>query len=90
MAQAPFQVMEIFDDVDDAQCYFDTLHKQILDQHAPIKSIVIRPNQPPFMNCSLMKVAHRKAQLQNRVRRFPNRKNFENFRVIRNKTTSIR
>ncbi len=31
LAQAPFQVMEIVDDVDDAQCYFHTLHKQILD-----------------------------------------------------------
>ncbi len=45
-----------------AQWYFDTLHKQILDQHAPIKSRVIRPNQPPFMNSSLRNVAHRKAQ----------------------------
>ncbi len=81
--------MEFFYDVDDAQWYFDTLHKQILDQHAPIKSRVIRPNQPPFMNSNLRKVAHRKAQFQNRVRRFPNHKNFENVCVIRYKTTSI-
>ncbi len=42
------------------------------------------------MNSSLRKVAHRKAQLQNRVRRFLNRNFFENICVIRNKTTSIR
>ncbi len=42
------------------------------------------------MNSRLRKVAHRKAQLQNRVWCFPNRKNFENFRIIQNKTTSIR
>ncbi len=47
--------MEIVDDVDDAPWYFDTFHKQILDQHAPTKSIFIRPNQPPFMNSSLIK-----------------------------------
>ncbi len=45
LAQAPFQVTEIFEDVDNAQWYVDTLHKQILDQHVPIKSRVIIPNK---------------------------------------------
>ncbi len=82
--------MEIFEDIDDSTWFYDTMHRDILDSHAPLKSIMIRPNQRSFMNSALRKVAHRKAQLQNKAFRFPNTINFEKYRVQRNKTTSIR
>ena len=88
--QAPFHVMEIFDDIDDSVWYFDTLQKDILNSHAPLKSRIIRPNQPPFMNAALRKAAHRKAQLHNRNDMYPNRRNYEAYRVQRNKTANIR
>ncbi len=56
----------------------------------PLKSRIIRPNQPPSMNSALRKAAHRKAQPENKKKHFPNNINFEKFRVQRNKTTSIR
>ncbi len=90
VAQAPFHVMEIFEDIDDFTWFYDKMHRDILDSHAPLKSRIIRPNQPRFMNSALRKAAHRKAQLQNKANRFTNTIDFETYRVQRNKTTSIR
>ncbi len=89
-AQAPFHVMEIFEDIDDSTWFYDMMHRDIPDSHAPLKSRMIRPNQSPFMNSALRKAAHRKAQLQNKANRFPNTIHFEKYRVQRIKTTSIR
>ncbi len=90
VAQAPFHVMEIFEDIDDSTWFYNMMHRDILDSHAPLNSGMIRPNQPTFMNSAIRKAAYRKAQLQNKANRFPNTINLEKYRVQRNKTTSIR
>ena len=59
-------------------------------QLAPLKSKRVRPNQPPFMNSRLRKNVHLKAQLRNRYNKYPNRRNWELFRIQRNRTTQIR
>ncbi len=82
--------MKIFDDIDDPMWFYNPMHRDILDSHATLKSRIIRPNQPPYLNSALRKAAHRKAQLENKKNCFPNNINFEKFRVQRNKTTSIR
>lgn len=46
----PFQVAEIFDDVDDRLYVFDCLYEDILCKHAPLKQVRIKGNQVPFMN----------------------------------------
>ena len=39
MSGAPWSVVEVFDDVDDKLYSFDLLFNEILDHHAPIRSI---------------------------------------------------
>ena len=43
----PFQVAEIFDDVDDRLYVFDCLYEDILCKHAPLKQVRIKGNQLP-------------------------------------------
>ena len=42
MSFAPWSVLGIFDDVDDKSHAFDLLLNEILDHHAPIRSIKVR------------------------------------------------
>ena len=47
MSFAPWSVLEIFDDVDDKLHAFDLLFNEILDHHAPIRSIKVRGKPNP-------------------------------------------
>ena len=44
LAQVPFHVGAIFDDIDDKYWYFQSLMTEVLDRHAPFKSKRVRPN----------------------------------------------
>ena len=47
---APYQIMEVFDDVDDKYYVFESLYIDILNEHEPLKQFQVRGNQVPFMN----------------------------------------
>ena len=43
-------VIDIFEDTDDKLNVFNILYNQVLDQHAPIKTIKVNTRPVPFMN----------------------------------------
>ena len=90
LAEAPFHVGAVFDSTDDKFWYFQNLYSRIINEHAPLKQKCIRPVQPPFINSLLRKNVNRKAQLRHRYNKFPTRRNWEQYRVQRNRTTAIR
>ncbi|CAH3131705.1 unnamed protein product [Pocillopora meandrina] len=47
MSGAPWSVVEVFDDGDDKLHAFDLLFNEILDRHAPIRSIKVRGKPNP-------------------------------------------
>ena len=47
MSFAPWSVLEIFDHIDDKSHAFDLLFNEILDHHAPIRSIKVHGKQNP-------------------------------------------
>ena len=47
MSGAPWSVVEVFDDVDDKLHAFDLLFNEIIDHHAPIRSIKVRGKPNP-------------------------------------------
>jgi len=49
LQNAPFHVMDVFDDVDDKLFAFESLYLDIINEHAPIKKFHARGNQVPFM-----------------------------------------
>ena len=90
LANAPFHVGSVFNCVEDKYWFFHHLLLSILNEHAPLKTKKIRPVQPPFMNARLRKNVHLKSQLRNRYNKFPTRRNWEMFRIQRNRTSHIR
>ena len=85
---APFHVAGIFDDIDDAVWFHDTLLKEVIDRHAPQKRKRARPNQAPFINGELRRAINVKRTLRKLSKKYKNK--WEAYRVQRNKVTSLR
>ena len=56
MSCAPWSVVEVFDDVDDKLHAFDLLFNEILDHHAPTRSIKVRGKPNPCITEELREV----------------------------------
>jgi len=66
LEKAPFHVSECLE-VED-QCEFITkLYRQVLDEHAPLKTKTIRSKQCPYMNSAWRRAIFKKHQLYNRL-----------------------
>ena len=86
----PMNVCNVFDDVSDKYWAFCHMYNSVLDEHAPMKSKVIRSEKIPYMNSTLMKEMHKrnhykKMYLQNR-----SNDNWELYRRQRNLVTDMR
>ena len=86
----PFSVCDSFENPDDIQWAHNLLIKEILDEHAPMKSKKVRPFTPPFMNNALRKSIMTKTRLRNRFMKIKKKSDWEIYRLQRNKTTKIR
>ena len=69
----PFQICNIFDDVEDAMWCHSYLLNDVVNIHAPLKKKYLRRPQVPYMNSSLRKAINYKAMLRNKY--FKNRCN---------------
>ena len=90
LSTAPYHVGEVFDDVDDAYWYFETLTKQIIDENAPLKKKVIRNNSVPYMNGALRKAINVKNMYRRKFYKHKSSATWEVYRVHRNKVTKQR
>ena len=91
IANAPFHVSDIFDEIDDKYNFMDILVTNILNEHAPLKSKKPLENPNPYMNAELRKTLHYKAMLRNKYfRKGRNKHSWEEYRKIRNKSNKIR
>ena len=62
-----YQVYEIFDDVDDAYWFYETLTKLVIDEDAPLKKKIISNNQTPYRNGPLRKAVNIKKFVQKKM-----------------------
>ena len=89
MQSAPFQVAEIFDDVEDAAWYTSCLISNTLDYHAPIKKKWLKKKSPPFMNACMRKAIFKRNMARNLFYKF-GKSHWEDFRMKRNTLVSVR
>ena len=90
VSSIPFHVAEIFDCVDDAYWMCNVMLKDVVDEHAPLKTRFIKHNQVPYMNNELRKLINVKNMLKRKYDRQKNTSNWENYRKKRNAVTSLR
>ncbi len=86
----PFQVSQIFDDVDDQLWFHNKLFDNIINEHAPLKKRVVKSRQLPYMNGELRRAINVKGMLKRKKDRFPTHENKKNFRVQSNFVTALK
>ena len=65
----PFQVANIFDDIDDSYWAFSHLLTNVIDGHAPKKKKLIKHSDAPFMNKELRQAMYRKRLAHNKAKK---------------------
>jgi hypothetical protein len=91
VSHIPFQVMDIFNDIDDSYWAFDILIKDVIDAHIPLKKKFVNHSNAPFMNSALRKAMYSKRQACNKARRQPrNNRLWEEYRLKRNAFVTLR
>ncbi len=87
---APFHIIEVFDNVDDKYYAFESLYLDILNEHAPLKQVHVRGNQVPFMTEQWRKAIRRRNKLRKQFIRERTDANYAIYKAQRNKCTSLR
>ena len=54
----PFHIADIFDDINDEYWVYETHLKEVINEHAPLKTRCIKHNMIPYMNSALRKATN--------------------------------
>jgi hypothetical protein len=90
ISRIPASICEVFDDPSDNYWMLQTMIKEIMDEHAPTKTMKVRAKETPFMNGDLRRSVRMKTRLHNIYRKHPTKQNWELYKQQRNITTNIR
>ena len=89
ITSAPFHVGDVFDDIEDVAWFNSKILADIVDEHAPIKTKIIKCDSVPYMNSALRKAQYARNMARNKYKRFGN-KFWEENRRHRNNVVAIR
>ena len=70
VSMIPFHVTEVFEDVSDRYWMASKMYREVLDEHAPLKSRIITAQQVPYMHSSLRKEMYKRNMLKNRYHKW--------------------
>ena len=90
LSMIPFNIAEIFDDIDDSYWVYETLVKDVINEHAPLKTKQVKHNMVPYMNSSLRKAINIRKNLWRIFSKDRSYYNWERYRKQRNKVVSLR
>ena len=82
---APWHVMDIFNDIDDKYEYWSGLFESVVDAHAPMKRKKVREKDTPYMIIEWKKAIRNKRQYAIKFAKDRTRENFELKKKYRNK-----
>ena len=89
IACAPFQVCEVFDDVDDMVWFTNELLSDIVNHHAPVKRKLIKRESVPYMNSKLRKNIYQRNMIRNKYKKY-GKQYWDENRRMRNKVVALR
>ena len=86
----PFDIIEIFDDVDDTYWIWNELIMQIVNEHAPIKIKTIKGKRVPYMNGELRRSINVRNMMKRKYEKNNTSINWKNYTKQRNLVTKLR
>ena len=90
LSRVPFHVAHIFDDIDDIYWAHETLLRQVIDEHAPLKEKVPKPNPPPYMNSNYREIIYKTRQARNSYNKNRTYENWKYYTKLRNMKTKVK
>ena len=90
LSLAPWHVGEIYEDVEDQLFYWNTLVKNIVDEHAPVKTMRVRDHDVPYMTTKWKNAIRVKRKAEAKYRQNKTAANCEHKRICRNEATKQR
>ena len=77
LSLAPWHVGEIFEGVEDQLFYWNTLMKNIVDEHAPVKTMRVRDHDVPYMTTKWKNAIRAKRKAEAKYRQNKTAANYE-------------
>ena len=90
LSDIPWDTAYTFDDVNDICCHWESLLKQAIDHHAPLKRVNLKSNHLPWINPAIQKQMRIRNLLYKKFRRIPTNENWNKYRCQRNKVTALK
>ena len=81
---------QIFDDPSANYWALQLLLTDVINEHAPLKTTQVKAREVPFMNKRLKRAVREKTRMYNQYRKRPTPANWEQYRLQRNLTVTIR
>ncbi len=87
----PFYVSDLFTDVSDKYWMVTKLYKDVLDEHAPIKSRIVKSKQVPYMNSQLRHEMYKRNMIKNKSYKWRSSEYLrKQYTIQRNYVTDLR
>ena len=80
LSDIPWDTAYTFDDVNDIWCHWESLLKQAIDHHAPLKPVNLKSNHLPWINPVIQKQLRIRNLLYKKFRRIPTNENWNKYR----------
>ena len=90
LSMVPWQVGETFDEADDQLFFWDTMAREIIDKHVPVKTMRVRNHVAPYMNKQWKSAIRTKRKAEAKYRKNRTDENWEYKRKCRNEATRQR
>lgn len=90
ISNVPWQICDIFDDVDDSVYAWDKLYKSVINEHIKERKVKIRAHSHPWMNSSIRKELNKRFKLLQKAQSTPKgSREWNDYKKSRNYCTKI-
>ncbi len=89
LKEAPWNVKDSFDNVDDICFVWESLMKSVIEQHFPLKRKRIRKQTHPWLNSEVLRLMRTRDQTHKKAVKSGLTSDWVEYRCLRNKVTSV-
>ena len=82
-------VIETFDNIGDMTCAWETIYKDILNEHLSERRAKVRSNSLPWMNSHIRKAKNRGFKALNRAKETGTKESWDEYKKLRNEVTYL-
>ena len=86
---APWSVIEAFDDPDDITWAWETLYKDIVNDHISQRRVKIRSDSLPWMNSHIRKTMNKRYNILKQAKETGSKEQWEEYKKLRNEVTKL-